>query len=62
MVANIEIWNKSRNPLAEVTQTWVACTLVHAIPGRVRFRVPRLARDRPYASRLEQAMASQDPG
>ncbi|MBO0348129.1 heavy metal translocating P-type ATPase [Phormidium pseudopriestleyi FRX01] len=61
MIAEIELWNKSGNPLAEVTPTWVACTLIHAIPGRVRFRVPRLARDRPYADRLEQAIAG-EPG
>ena len=36
------------------------CRLVHSIPGRVRFRVPRLANDADYAHCLEALMASQD--
>ncbi|MEQ9551230.1 MAG: heavy metal translocating P-type ATPase [Coleofasciculus sp. G3-WIS-01] len=38
----------------------IPCRVVHSIPGRVRFRVPRLADDADYAHRLETLMASQD--
>ncbi|NEO97938.1 MAG: cadmium-translocating P-type ATPase [Symploca sp. SIO2E9] len=34
--------------------------LVHATPGRVRFRIPRIARDREYAQRLHSLLAA-DP-
>lgn len=37
---------------------WIACTVVHAIPGRIRFRVPRLSRDRKYANRLQNSIES----
>jgi Cu2+-exporting ATPase len=36
----------------------VACSLVHAIPGRVRFRVPRLGCDPQYARRLQRLIES----
>src|SRR5512136_1244439 len=36
----------------------VACSLVHAIPGRVRFRVPRLGCDPQYAQRLQRLIES----
>lgn len=32
------------------------CSLVHAVPGRVRFRVPRLSWDGEYAKRLQKSM------
>ncbi|MBW4646287.1 MAG: hypothetical protein KME23_25405 [Goleter apudmare HA4340-LM2] len=34
----------------------IAYHVVHAIPGRIRFHVPRLAYDRPYARRLESLL------
>lgn len=38
--------------------TIVACSLAHAIPGRVRFRVPRLGCDPRYAKRLQRLIES----
>ncbi|WP_414585120.1 HMA2 domain-containing protein [Scytonema sp. PCC 10023] len=34
----------------------IAYSVVHAIPGRIRFNVPRVARDRAYARRLERLL------
>ncbi|MBD1937103.1 heavy metal translocating P-type ATPase [Microcoleus sp. FACHB-68] len=36
----------------------VACSVVHAVPGRLRFRVPRLINDPEYAHRLEVLASS----
>ncbi|MBW4427407.1 MAG: hypothetical protein KME50_23925 [Nostoc desertorum CM1-VF14] len=36
----------------------VAYSIAHAIPGRVRFRVPRIARDPKYVQRLEALLKS----
>lgn len=38
-------------PSAKITYN-----VVHAIPGRIRFNVPRVARDRAYAKRLERLL------
>ncbi|MBP5972760.1 hypothetical protein HW132_08430 [Brasilonema sp. CT11] len=38
----------------------VAYTIAHAIPGRVRFRIPRIAKDLKYVQRLE-ALLKGDP-
>lgn len=38
----------------------VACNIVHAIPGRVRFHVPQIASDPAYVQRLE-AVLQADP-
>jgi hypothetical protein len=38
----------------------VAYSIAHAIPGRVRFRVPRIAKDSKYVQRLE-ALLKADP-
>jgi Cu2+-exporting ATPase len=38
--------------------TVVACSLVHAIPGRVRFRVPKMARDPRFTRRLQRLIES----
>ncbi|NDJ24610.1 hypothetical protein GS682_23795 [Nostoc sp. B(2019)] len=45
--------------LAQQT-TKVAYNIVHAIPGRVRFRVPQIASDPKYVQRLE-ALLKEDP-
>ncbi|MBE9007188.1 hypothetical protein IQ259_19480 [Fortiea sp. LEGE XX443] len=34
----------------------IAYTVAHAIPGRIRFHVPRIAQDRAYARRLERLL------
>jgi hypothetical protein len=34
----------------------IVYSVVHAIPGRIRFNVPRVARDRAYARRLERLL------
>lgn len=36
--------------------TKIAYSVVHAIPGRIRFNVPRIVRDRSYAKRLERIL------
>lgn len=41
-------------------QTNIACSVVHAIPGRMRLRVPRIAEDSAYLERLE-ALLQADP-
>lgn len=35
----------------------IACSVIHAVKGRVRFRVPRLGYDADYAQRLESLVA-----
>jgi hypothetical protein len=40
--------------LAAITK--VEYSIVHAIPGRVRFNIPRLTRDRAYARRLQRLL------
>jgi hypothetical protein len=35
-------------------------TLVHAVPGRIRLRVPQLASDRAFAQRLERVLAADE--
>jgi hypothetical protein len=41
-------------PLNPSPTSEIAYSVVHAIPGRVRFSVPRIAQDRAYARRLEK--------
>lgn len=36
--------------------TKVVCDIVHEVPGRVRFRVPRLVYDADYAQRLQRSL------
>jgi hypothetical protein len=36
----------------------ISYSVVHAIPGRVRFRIPRLAKDSEYAHKLQQVIES----
>jgi len=38
----------------------IACSIVHAIPGRVRFHVPLLAQNRLYAQRLEALLKADE--
>ncbi|MBV8887406.1 MAG: hypothetical protein JO235_25890 [Chroococcidiopsidaceae cyanobacterium CP_BM_RX_35] len=38
----------------------MACSVVHKIPGRVRFHVPMLAQDRAYTQRLEVLLRAED--
>ncbi len=44
--------------LPVVIKTAVACQIVHATPGRLRIRIPRLRDDADYASRLEWLMGT----
>lgn len=37
----------------------IAYSVVHAIPGRIRLNVPRVARDRAYARRLERLLKTE---
>ncbi|MEC4814298.1 MAG: hypothetical protein SAK29_13635 [Scytonema sp. PMC 1069.18] len=46
------------SPSQELTK--VAYSIAHAIPGRIRFRVPRIAQDPTYVQRLE-ALFKKDP-
>ncbi|WP_066382318.1 hypothetical protein [Anabaena sp. CA = ATCC 33047] len=50
----------SLHPLTIEPPTTVACNIVHAIPGRVRFHVPQIASDPAYVERLE-AVLQADP-
>jgi hypothetical protein len=34
----------------------ISYSVVHTIPGRIRFRIPRLGKDTEYATRLQQAI------
>lgn len=57
--------NQSNHDLGKTHQTVtqpvkVAYSIAHAIPGRVRFRVPRIAKDSKYVQRLE-ALLKADP-
>jgi Heavy metal associated domain 2 len=36
----------------------ISYSVVHAIPGRIRFRIPRLAKDSEYANKLKQLIES----
>ncbi len=49
--------DKTHQPTQPAT---VAYSIAHAIPGRVRFRVPRIAKDSKYVQRLE-ALLKADP-
>ncbi|ALF56195.1 hypothetical protein ACX27_00455 [Nostoc piscinale CENA21] len=40
--------------------TQVAYSIVHAIPGRIRFHIPQISRDRQYVQRLENLLKA-DP-
>ncbi len=52
----------SQKPDAKAMQpaTKIAYSIAHAIPGRVRFRVPRIGQDQKYVQRL-QALLKADP-
>jgi hypothetical protein len=57
--------HQSNHDLAKTHQTvkqpaTVTYSIAHAIPGRVRFRVPRIAKDSKYVQRLE-ALLKADP-
>ncbi|MBW4500648.1 MAG: hypothetical protein KME57_14090 [Scytonema hyalinum WJT4-NPBG1] len=57
--------DQSNHDLAKTHQTvkqpaTVTYSIAHAIPGRVRFRVPRIAKDSKYVQRLE-ALLKADP-
>lgn len=49
--------NSSQNQTILATQL-AKIAIVHAIPGRIRFRVPRLRSDRDYAQMLQQSLSS----
>ncbi|MBD2345298.1 HMA2 domain-containing protein [Anabaena subtropica] len=34
----------------------ISCSVAHAIPGRIRFRIPRLAKDTEYANKVKQVI------
>ncbi|WP_315787335.1 HMA2 domain-containing protein [Fischerella sp. JS2] len=50
--------NVSREKINSVQSQKFAYTIVHAIPGRVRFNVPRIAQDLIYAQWLEKLLAT----
>lgn len=57
--------NQSNNALEKTNHrakqaAKVAYSIAHAIPGRVRFRIPRIAKDSKYVQRLE-ALLKADP-
>jgi Heavy metal associated domain 2 len=43
---------------ADLVLVKTSCEIVHTTIGRVRIRLPRVASDRDYASKLQQALAS----
>ncbi|MBD2495300.1 HMA2 domain-containing protein [Nostoc sp. FACHB-280] len=49
----------STSPLS-VQHSKLAYTIVHAIPGRIRFHIPQISRDRHYVQRLENLLKA-DP-
>ncbi|WP_413200286.1 HMA2 domain-containing protein [Nostoc piscinale] len=49
----------STSPLS-VQHSKVAYNIVHAIPGRIRFHIPQISRDRHYVQRLENLLKA-DP-
>ncbi|KAF3884178.1 MULTISPECIES: HMA2 domain-containing protein [Nostocales] len=49
-----EVEQTSTNRAAQSAK--ITYNVVHAIPGRIRFNVPRVARDRAYAKRLERLL------
>ena len=58
LVASATEKDKSAKPhrngsLSLTQQQNVTCSVAHAVPGRVRFRIPRLISDADYARRLE---------
>ena len=57
---NSNNFNRAKPSGKKAVSGRIPCRVVHSIPGRVRFRVPRLVDDADYAQRLEALMASQD--
>lgn len=53
--ANTDIL-KEKNSTELTKPEEIAYSVVHAIPGRIRFNVPRISRDRAYARRLERLL------
>lgn len=47
------------NYLTTQSSQKIACTVVHAVRGRIRFNVPRLVQDGIYASRLEKIASAE---
>ena len=63
MAANATRWvigSKEAEVLRSPTSTSekIAYSVVHAIPGRIRLNVPRIAKDRAYGRRLERLLKS----
>jgi hypothetical protein len=50
--------NHSRGKTNSIQSQKIAYSVVHAIPGRVRFNVPRIAQDLKYAQWLEKLLAT----
>ncbi|MUG93234.1 hypothetical protein F7734_12665 [Scytonema sp. UIC 10036] len=50
--------NKTASSIANKTTPAqrISYSVAHAIPGRIRFRIPRLAKDSTYAEKLKQVM------
>ncbi|MGM3306838.1 HMA2 domain-containing protein [Anabaena sp. WFMT] len=44
----------------EESNTKIAYTVMHTIPGRIRFSIPQIARDSAYAQRLETSLKADD--
>ncbi|MEC4814297.1 MAG: hypothetical protein SAK29_13630 [Scytonema sp. PMC 1069.18] len=56
--SNSEVKQSSTNVAVDPAK--IEYSIVHAIPGRIRFNVPRINRDRAYARRLERLLKT-DP-
>ncbi len=53
--ATVNILNE-KNSTELIKPEEIAYSVVHAIPGRIRFNVPRISRDQAYARRLERLL------
>lgn len=61
-ISNLHRQQPKKNTKSSVNQTAappkISYTVAHAIPGRIRFRIPRLGKDSEYANKLQQLIES----
>ncbi|QIR37087.1 hypothetical protein HCG51_10325 [Tolypothrix sp. PCC 7910] len=48
----------NRVPNKTAQNQHISYTIIHAIPGRIRFRIPQIARDSEYANKLKRLIES----
>ncbi len=48
--------SSSKSPTVSASSDKIVYSVVHAIPGRIRFNLPRIAEDRTYGRRLERLL------